>query len=144
MITNTAQTRNDAYLKILDTLPKKRQLVYQMINEKQPCTPQQICEKYYFKFNEIAPRFTELRESGYIIEAGKQTNSRSKHKNTSYKISTESERIDFINKKFVELRDKKDKLINDRILGLSGLTLGLIEKEINKINIQIKNLDNGL
>ena len=144
MITNTVQTRNDAYLKILDTLPKKRQLVYQMINEKQPCTPQQICEKFYFKFNEIAPRFTELRESGYIIEAGKQTNSRSNHKNTSYKISTESERIDFINKKFVELRDKKDKLINDRILGLSGLTLGLIEKEINKINIQIKNLDNGL
>ena len=70
-------------------------------------SPQEICEKYDFKFNEIAPRFTELRNSGHIKIVDYRENERSKHKNAVYCVTTPDEMINITNRIYQELVDKK-------------------------------------
>ena len=77
-----------------------------------------------------------------IVEFGSKENRWTNYNNTSYQvIKNENERIDLINKKFVEYRNAKDKLINDYNLKLSDLSKTLIQKEINKIQKKINYLE---
>lgn len=85
------QNRNDIYKEILEKLPEKRLITYSQIKDHQPVTPQQLCDKYDLKFNEVAPRFTELAQAGYIKEVGTVENSRSKKPNTVYVCTTQKE-----------------------------------------------------
>tara|TARA_R110002072_G_scaffold170416_2_gene323932 strand:- start:328 stop:747 length:420 start_codon:yes stop_codon:yes gene_type:complete len=136
----TTQNRNESFLQIAESLPKKRQRVYQMINRYGITSPQEICEKYDFKFNEIAPRFTELRNSGHIKIVDYRENERSKHKNAVYSVTTPDEMINITNRRYQELVDKKDKLVSDLIKNLSPLTKEMVVKEVKKIDNQLNNL----
>tara|TARA_Y100001973_G_C5184808_1_gene327150 strand:+ start:874 stop:1317 length:444 start_codon:yes stop_codon:yes gene_type:complete len=140
------QNRNDVYYKIIDKLPKKRATIYQMILEHQPCTPQELQDKYYIPANEVSPRFTELREAGYIVADGFKNSRRSKHKNICYRITTSSERIDIINAKYVELKTTVDYLTNDLNMNrdndnLSAVTKNMIKKRIKKLENEIQKLN---
>ena len=140
MITTT-QNRNSSFISIADKLPKKRKYVYQMIEALGVTSPQEICDKYDFKINEIVPRFTELRNSAHIKIVGYRENKRSKHPNAVYRITTADEMIDIKNKIYQELVDKKDKLVSDLIFPLSPFAKQMVIKEVKKIDTQIKNLE---
>ena len=114
---DTYQVRNDSYYKIYDLLSNKRKETYDLISKNEPCTAQELSGNYRLPINSIIGRFTELKYRGLIIPIGIKTNY-----NTG-------------------LRDMKDNLINDFNLGLSTLTKYVIQKELNKINIKIKSLE---
>ena len=142
---DTIKNRNNTYKLIADKLPKKREQIYDLILKEHPCSPQEIKEKYSYVKNmtrNVAMRFTELREAGYIVEHGIYINDTG-HACSSYRPTTKDERIDIINKKYQCLVDKKSALERDWVFGglqLSGITKDMIQKEINKIDFQIKNL----
>ena len=143
MIDTLYSNSKNTYSTIAPKLPIKREQIYELILEEYPCSPQQLIQKFPERVKKItrnvASRFTELRDSCHIIEYGNIINDTG-HNCTTYRPTNMVERITLINEKFIELRDKKDKFINDRNQGVSDLSLELIQKEINKINNQIKNL----
>ena len=138
---DTYQVRNDSYYKIYDSLSNKRKETYDLISKNEPCTAQELSGNYRLPINSIIGRFTELKYRGLIIPIGIKTNYSTGFGNTFYRVTTEAEGIEIRKKRFVELRDMKDNLINDFNLGLSTLTKYVIQKELNKINIKIKSLE---
>ena len=60
--------RNQSWIDMQETLSKKRYEAYQWIKKHEPVSPQILCEIYDMRFNELAPRFTELFDIGYIKE----------------------------------------------------------------------------
>jgi len=138
---DTYQVRNDSYYKIYDSLSNKRKETYDLISKNEPCTPQELSGNYRLPINSIIGRFTELKYRGLIVPIGIKTNYSTGFGNTFYRVTTEAEGIEIRKKRFVELRDMKDNLINDFNLGLSTLTKYVIQKELNKINIKIKSLE---
>lgn len=136
------RNRNDAYVSIIESLPEKEQLIFQLIRENSPCSSWDVSEKYLIPINEVTGRITGLKNSCLIVEEGSKENRWTKRNNTLYRaVKSVEERINLINAKFLLLRDKKDKLINDYNLGLSCLTKEIIKKELDKINKQINSLD---
>jgi len=138
---DTYQVRNKSYYKIYDSLSDKRKQTLDLISKNQPCTAQELSRDYRLPINSIVGRFTELKYRGLIVPMGIRTNYSTGHGNTFYRLTSHDEAIEIRNKRFVELRDMKDNLINDFNLGLSTLTKYVIQKELNKINIKIKSLD---
>tara|TARA_R110000824_G_scaffold375472_1_gene566387 strand:- start:630 stop:1058 length:429 start_codon:yes stop_codon:yes gene_type:complete len=139
----TTQNRNRTYSLIVDNLPAKRQQIYQLILQEYPCSPQELLQKYSESLKNIsrnvAMRFTELREYGYIVEYGTYINDTG-HSCARYRPTSKEERIEIINKKYQELVDKKDKLVSDLIKNLSPLTKEMVVKEVKKIDNQLNNL----
>ena len=139
----TTQNRNRTYSLIVDNLPAKRRQIYQLILQEYPCSPQELLQKYSESLKNIsrnvAMRFTELREYGYIVEYGTYINDTG-HSCARYRPTSKEERIEIINKKYQELVDKKDKLVSDLILNLSPLTKEMVVKEVKKIDNQLNNL----
>lgn len=141
-ISTSIRNRNEAYQLIVEGLPEKRKQVFKMYEKKAPCTRQEISEEYLLPINVVSGRTTELHDIFLLVECGSKENRWTGKKNTMYRpVKNFDERIDLINEKFVELRDRKDKLVNDFNLGLSELSRELIKKEINKIQKQIKLLE---
>lgn len=136
----TTQNRNKSFSQIAESLPKKRQGIYKIIKDQGITSPQEICDRYDFKINEVVPRFTELRNSGHIKIVDYRENDRTKHKNAIYSVTTPDEMINIINRRYQELIDKKDKLVSDLILNLSPLTKEIVVKEVKKIDNQLNNL----
>ena len=144
------QNKNQSFNLIAKKLPKKRKYIYEMIEKLGPVSPQDLCDfdsismfsQNYegYTINEITPRFTELRNSGFIKIVGYKENKRSKHPNAMYRVTTADEMINIKNKKYQELTNNKAQLVNDLILGLSSLATSIVKKEVAKINNQIKNL----
>jgi|GEM_PF-1601014 len=133
--------RNRAYFSITEKLPQKRQRIYAFISQCEPCTALEISDNYHIPINEVVGRITELKNYFLIVEAGSKTNLHTGKKNTIYRITkSDSERIDLINQRFVELRNQKEQLERDFHLGISPLTRDLILKETAKINVQIHQL----
>jgi len=136
------ENRNQAYFSIIESLPKKRKRIFYCIQQNPNSTAVDISTNYNIPINEVVPRITELKNYFLITESGSQTNQKSKKQNTIYKaVENLSQRIDLINARFVELRTNKETLERDYILGVSNLTRDLIQKQINKINIEIKMLE---
>tara|TARA_B110000037_G_C16941864_1_gene433085 strand:+ start:115 stop:543 length:429 start_codon:yes stop_codon:yes gene_type:complete len=139
----TTQNRNRTYSLIVDNLPAKRQQIYQLILQEYPCSPQELLQKYSESLKNIsrnvAMRFTELREYGYIVEYGTYINDTG-HSCARYRPTSKEERIEIIDKKYQELVDKKDKLVSDLIKNLSPLTKEMVVKEVKKIDNQLNNL----
>ena len=119
---DTIQNRDQSYLKIAESLPKKKLRIYEIIKGFRITTAQEICESHDLKINEVVPRFTELRNSGHIKIIDYKENKRTKHKNAVYRLTTPEEMINITNRRYQELIDKKDKLVSDLILNLSPLT----------------------
>lgn len=150
MIT-TIQNKNQSFNLIAKKLPKKRKYVYEMIERFGPISPQDLCEIDFKNFsftedyggytiNEITPRFTELRNAGFIKIVGYKENKRSKHPNAIYRVTTRDEMINIKNKKYQEFTNNKAQLVNDLNLGLSSMSRTIVIRELSKINNQIKNL----
>lgn len=137
----TIQTRNQAYANIQDMLPEKRKRIYNIISLFGPCTPQQICREENWQHNVVNPRFTELAEVGLIKEVGKIENKFSSNLNTLWEITSDAERIQINNKRFVELRNKKDAILTDFHLNMSSCSIEILKLEIHRIDKQIKNLE---
>ena len=139
----TTQNRNRTYSLIVDNLPAKRQQIYQLILQEYPCSPQELLQKYSESLKNIsrnvAMRFTELREYGYIVEYGTYINDTG-HSCARYRPTSKEERIEIIDNKYQELVDKKDKLVSDLIKNLSPLTKEIVVKEVKKIDNQLNNL----
>ena len=139
---NSTINRNAAYHSIVDKLPEKRKLIFELIKENKQCTAQELSEKYLLPINEITGRITELKDFCLIVEIDSKDNRWTGCKNTTYQvIQTEDERINLINKKFVQYRDAKDKLINDYNLHLSDISKELLNKEIKKLQTKINHLE---
>lgn len=140
---HTIQNRNKTYSLIVDNLPAKRQQIYQLILQEYPCSPQELIQKYSDSLKSItrnvAMRFTELREFGYIVEYGTYINDTG-HSCARYRPTSKEERIEIIDKKYQQLIDKKSKLVNDLILNLSPLTKEMVIKEVKKIDNQLNKL----
>jgi hypothetical protein len=135
------KNRNDAYVLILERLPQKKQLIFQLVKENSPCTAWEISEKYMLPINEVVGRISDLKNDFLLVESGSKTNQYTKKQNTLYRtVNTINERIDLINATFVVLRDNKSKLESDYHLGISQLTKEMVKKEIAKIKSQINSL----
>jgi hypothetical protein len=138
MTTTAIDNRNAAYLSIIEKLPQKKQLIFQLIKENAPCTAWQISDKYMIPINEVVARISDLKNDCLLVEAGSSTNRYTKKPNTLYStVNSINERIDLVNKTFVSLRDARDKFVNDYNLGLSSLTKAIVKKKLIKINKQI-------
>ena len=128
--------RNESYKSIVDSLPKRRLKVYEYIQNHQPVSPQEICEIYQMKFNEVAPRFTELHQSGFIKEVGEKINNRSKKSNTLYSCTTIDE-IDKIRKDIrIDLSKEFNQITKDLINYedvLSVFSKNIIHKRVKAI-----------
>lgn len=139
---NSVSNRNEAYHSIIEKIPEKRKLIFELIKENNISTAQELSEKYLIPINEITGRITELKEMCLIKEFGSKENKWTKHNNTSYQVvGSDSERIDLINLKFVEYREIRDNLVNDSNLNLSHISKKLLRKELNSIQKKINNLE---
>ncbi len=137
--------RNDAYKSIIDKLPERRKYIFQLIQEHPNSTAWDLANLTMLPFNQVAARITELKELCLIEETGSKIDSYTKKKNTTYKtISSLNERIELINKTFVQLRDDKSKLESDYRSGVSNLTKNLVQKRIKGIKNQISSLSKFL
>jgi len=135
--------RNRAFINLIDKLPAKRQYVYSLIKENEPCTLEYLCNKYGLEKN-VSGRLTELKSSCLIMEFGSKINEVTNNQNTLYRTVGNDERINLINLNYGELIEKKDALINDYNLGMSSFSRELLDKELKKIKSKIKNLENIL
>jgi hypothetical protein len=134
--------RNATYLAILENLPKKRGKVYEAIKIFGVASTQDIAKYLNVDDSSISGRFTELKRCFLIKEVGFKDSTKSNNKTITYTVTTDEERIDLVNKKFVELRDKKDALIQDQILHpLCEYSQEVMTKEIAKLETKIKNLE---
>jgi predicted transcriptional regulator len=134
--------RNATYLAILENLPKQRRKVYEAIKLFGVASVQKIAEYLNCDPSDISGRFTELKNCFLIKEVSTVKSNKSKNKVVQYTLTTDDERIDLVNKKFVELKNKKDALIQDQILHpLCEYSQEVITNEIAKIETKIKNLE---
>ncbi len=134
--------RNQAFVAIAEHLPEKRQRVFQMILLNQNITAQELAQKTMLPINEITGRITELKNAFLIVETGSKTNRHSNKKNTAYRVvNSVDERADLINAAFVKLSEQREVLEGDCHLGISRLSLSLIQKEIVKIKSRQRALE---
>ncbi len=139
------RNRNESYFNILNSLPKKKQLILQLFSENPNSTSQEIHEKYLIPINEVVARVSDLKNEFLLVETGSKENRWTGRMNTTYRVVKNiNERIDLINERFVELRDQKDKLIRDYKKGLSEYTKSIILKIMNSIDVKISRLGKTL
>lgn len=132
---NTAiHNRNEAFCKIINRLPEKRQKVFKLIEKNPNITAQELSLKTMLPINEITGRITELKNAYLIVETGSKRNRHSNKKNTAYRVvDSIDERIDLINKTFSNLQEKCRLLESDLKAELSYYSHSLIYREIGKI-----------
>jgi hypothetical protein len=134
--------RNDAFLQIVEKLPKKRKEVYNAISTLGKATLDNIAKYLKCRTNDISGRVTELKKCFLIKEVFSACSQRTGNSVTVYSICTEEERIDLVNERYVELTRKKDSITNDLNLNrqLSQASRRTLLLEIEKINKDIKAL----
>ena len=140
-VKTSIENRNNAYFQNIEKLSQRRKTVYKLIENYGQLTAQEIKEKMVLGINQVSGRISELQELFLIKSVASKINNRSNKKNTVWSITTKNERNDLINAKYVELRNKRDILINDLNLKISKTSKYLLKKEINKINTLISNLE---
>lgn len=136
------ENRNNSFALVSEKLSKKRKMILSFIKENEPCTSQEIVDKYWLTINEVSGRITELKEMCLITEQGSKKNTHSKCLNTVYvSVKNEDERIDLINLKYQELIDNRDAIIRDYQKGISEFSRAVLDKEIKKIKGKISRLE---
>lgn len=139
------KNRNRAYFNIIEKLPQKKQLIYQIICEEKKVSAWQISIKYMLPINEVVGRITELKERCLIEENGSFENVNSRQKNTAYSAIKEVDEIRRrINLKYAGLKNNYDMMTNDYLLGMSVFSKEILEKERKKIKNKIENLEQTL
>ena len=134
--------RNEAFLRIINKLPKKRKEVYLTIQQHKNCTLEKIARILKCRPSDISGRVTELKKCFLIKENKILDSKRTGNSITSYIILNEDERIDLVNENYVLLRDEKDKIINDinKYDNLSEESKKILLLRVDKINKEIKAL----
>ena len=95
------------------------------------------------KFNEVAPRFTELHQCGLIKETGESVNERSKKMNTMYSCASINEAISIRNEMKKSLSEEITALTKDVFNNedsLSNYSKKMIQKRIKNIVQQMKKI----
>lgn len=135
------KNRNRAYHNI-DNLGKRQYEVMEAIRLNQPCTSQEISRFLGVGINQVTGRISELRDDLMLItEAGSEVNQNSKAQNTLWRhFKNKDERVNAINKKYVELQNIKAQLERDGHVPLSPYAANVIAKEIEKVDKRIKKI----
>jgi predicted ArsR family transcriptional regulator len=135
------QNRNTAFIEILDKLPEKRKKVYNLIKKLEPVSARQICNMYNQRANEIQPRFTELVNSGHIVECGTINDERSGKPNSIYRATTEQEMVAIRDKHLNALQKEAEQLRMDvECFHISDYSKEVINKRLNLVKNLISNL----
>ena len=133
MNTIATQNRNKVYYEILENLPKKRKLIFNIIKENKGISTQEINKNYNWKVNEISGRITELEKMCLISAVGSSKNSTTNKSNTIYvAIKDLSTITNMRNERAQELIDENNSLINDFILLKSSLSKSILNRRIRK------------
>lgn len=132
--------RNETFQEIKDRLPDSRKEVLECIKDLGAAKLDSICLNLNKRKFQLSGRITELKFLGFIKECGEDVSLYSNNKVTVYTCTTEEEQINIVNKRFIELRNKLDSLVNDFNLGLSRYSLDLIKKEKARIENKIDQL----
>ena len=138
--------RNGAYEKLIDKLPKKRKEVFTALTTLEKASLETISSFMNRRTNDISGRITELKKCFLIKEFCSAESQRTGNSVTVYTLTTEDERIDLTNKRFIELRTEKDRLTNDLNLhkGLSQALRRIVLDRISKIEKEIKDLSRAI
>ena len=135
--------RNQSWIDMQETLSKKRYEAYQWIKKHEPVSPQILCEIYNMRFNELAPRFTELFDIGYIKEYGAIHNKRSNKHNTAYVTTPLDEIADVRESIRNTFKRERDAIIDDvamNALLLSHESIEWLNKRVSQLERKIKKL----
>ncbi len=133
--------RNSSFSEIKENLQNKRKRIFNIIDKHNGITAQELSKHYQIPINQVTGRVTELKDLCFIKEAGSLINYFTKKKNTRYvSIKTEDEFKELSREKYVELRGKKDSLVNDYNQALSTYTREYVQNEIRKIEHKIDKL----
>jgi DNA-binding Lrp family transcriptional regulator len=134
--------RNEAYNSIIEKLPKKRKEVFNVISVLGKASLENIAKFLKCRPSDISGRITELKKCFLIKEFCSADSRRTGNPVTVYILTTEDDRIDSVNEKFIELRTERDRITNDlnlnKALSQALRRIGL--DRINKINKEIKAL----
>lgn len=148
MMQTSIKNRNEAYVLNLKNMSEKRREVYALIHELGRATAQQVKERMKVGINQVSGRITELKETCFIVEVGSVKNNKSGTNNTVYRVATDEERKELINKRYKILVKKWIGLEKDfkqgYELGLSESTLEAIEKRLTQTKREVKRLRNSL
>lgn len=136
------QNRDAVYYHIIDALPEKRALVFQVIKEIEPCSNKDIANYLSIPINEVTPRVSELKNEYLIYEAGKVSQKNSPHKLTTVSVLSREKRNQILDKEYQRLVDEISSLERDALKCDSALSLSIFKKEIQKRKTQIGRLGN--
>ena len=133
---------NEAFLRIINKLSKKRKEVYITIQQHENCTLEKIARILKCRPSDISGRVTELKKCFLIKEKEFLNSQRTGNSITSYIILNEDERIDLVNENYILLRDEKDQIINDinEYDNLSEESKKILLLRVDKIQKEIKAL----
>lgn len=137
------ETRNQAYLSILDSLGEKRRIVYQAIKHMRGATNHQIAEFLNWPINCVTGRVSELRKMFLIKSERKNGNTFSGNDHAIWEITESVEEWELLMKTY--LKGAKDKLQfilsdiqNESISEVSKIELRSVAR---KIKVRIKKVE---
>lgn len=114
--------KQEAYLKVKDTIPERMSTVLKCINEIQPCTYKEVVSKLNSASNTVTNRMSELVRVGLIKISGTIFRHGSNH--NQYSICSEEEARENQRQLYREYRTEKDDLTNDLKLLVHGSEKG--------------------
>lgn len=145
----TIQNRNESYQSISDRLPKKRKVIYGLVQKHQPCTSQELSVLSMLPINEITGRIAELKNDYFLIkEHVSKDNNWTNSKNMSYTLTTIEEAVILRDKSIYRLTQRKDYLtegLNDVDVKKDSYTYicSVITKQLYRIDRKIKLIKRG-
>jgi len=127
------QTRNEAYLAIVDDLSDKQKLIYQTIRYLGKASNSDISEYLKIPINQVTGRVTELRKQ-FLIQAIKtKANTYTGIQNAVWKtVEDHYERIQLMIR-FIEESSHYLRLIEDDLRKIDGSYFGRLKAEINDV-----------
>jgi len=139
---NTQKEKEKLFNSIMETLHPKRKYIFEMIQQNPNLTPLEIAFHSNTPNLEINSQTAFLKNEFLIVQTGFKINKKTNAKEPTYRaVSSMDERNDLINKRFVELRTEKEKLEHDYIKITTNISRTTLQKEIDKLNNKIKELD---
>jgi len=137
------QTKNEKLFdSIIKTLHPRRKYIFEMIQQTPNLTPLEVAYQNNLPDLETNSQIAFLKSEFLIVQTGFRKNKKTYTKEPTYRaVNSMDERNDLINKRFVELRTEKEKLERDYIKVTTNISRTILQKEINKLNNKIKELD---
>jgi len=136
------QTSIAAYHSILETLPKKRKQVYNTLLALGKASLERIASYMNKRPSDISGRITELKKCFLIKEVFTAESQRTGNTVTVYTCTTDEERVDLVNDRYIELIRERDLITNDLNLfkGISQASRRTLLDRLKKTSNEIKAL----